>query len=157
MVGVAGVDPREGWSVGVCHLRYRLDAVLSVLEVRRRSRYNWDHVRGDGAVSDTPPGQRSPDNVVADQDTLSKELTMVVDRHNGDLSHATIVRAVIDFADTYAELKDVDRRIEFRKHPETGAEVPTVVVPDADDGSVAPLNWWAHSGDEANPAEVFDQ
>jgi hypothetical protein len=46
-------------------------------------------------VSDTLPEQRSPDDVVADKDTLNKELTMVAGRHSGDLSHATTVRAVV--------------------------------------------------------------
>lgn len=103
-----------------------------------------------------PAERRSPDGVVADEETLNKELTMVADRHNGDLSHATIVRAVIDFADTYAKLKNVERHVEFREHPETGAEVPMVIVPGADD-AFAPLNWWEHSGDKANLTEVFDQ
>lgn len=107
-------------------------------------------------MSETPPEQRSPDDVAATEETLNRELTMVADRHNGDLSHARIVRAVVDFADTYAEHTDVDRRVEFREHPETGESVPMVVVPEADD-SFAPLNWWDHCGDADDPAEVFER
>ena len=93
-------------------------------------------------MSDPLPQKRTPDDVEATEDTLHHELSMVCDRHNGDLSHAQIVRSLFDFADTYAMVQDVARHVERRESPE-GDDVAMVVVPDAED-SLAPINFEKH-------------
>ena len=102
-----------------------------------------------GLQTDQPiPAQRSPDSVRADEETLSRELAAVVDRHNGDLDHATLVRALFDFADTYAELYDVERTVEFRAAPSDVAndgEIPVVIVPAAEE-PLAPIDFQFEEG-----------
>jgi hypothetical protein len=96
-----------------------------------------------GIQTDGPlPAKRSPDPIRADEDTLYRELSAVVDRHNGDIDHATLVRALFDYADTYAELYDIDRHVEFRSAPEraTADELPVVIVPAAAE-PLAPINF----------------
>jgi hypothetical protein len=89
------------------------------------------------------PEKRTPADVEATEDTLHAELATVADRHNGDLDHATLTRALFDFADTYAEVHGVERGFEVRKPPDAfqhDDEVGVIIVPDADE-PLAPVNF----------------
>lgn len=100
-----------------------------------------DTLAAMGLDDPTPlPQSRSPEGVDESEDTLYQELALVADRHNNALSHADLARALFDFADSYAEVHDIERSVDRRRHPRRDESVPLVVVPDADQ-SLSPVGY----------------
>lgn len=98
----------------------------------KRSRL--DTVTGDRPDPRGFPEDRKKPTEEATMDTLYSEIVTVADRHSADLSNAEIVQALIDVADTWAMMEDVELGVEHVERPEGG---PGAIVhftgPRADD------------------------